>query len=323
MKIKRYLPFLIGLVLLIICFYDYDYRRINSIIQGVNYYILFPVLAFEVVNLYVRSQRLRVILNPIIRINGASIFSYYSIGSFANAALPALSGQVVRTLLFARKYKITKTSIATGAILETLFDGLCLFGLMIGISFMVKLPEWLITWKFGIGIVVISIAGLLVLVSYNNRFISRLCGRFERRIPSRIAESISSCYNSFVRALTMLKSSRHLTAVSFLSMLSWAINGVIIYLMFLAFGFSMGPWAAYLLVVVNSLAVTIVVTPGNVGTFNLACILGLSLFGVDKTQALSFSILLYVVTFIPIMLTGFAFTLKEGISLASIRNSAS
>jgi len=85
----------------------------------------------------------------------------------------------------------------------------------------------------------------------------------------------------------------------------------------------MGPWAAYLLVVVNSLAVTIVVTPGNVGTFNLACILGLSLFGVDKTQALSFSILLYVVTFIPIMLTGFAFTLKEGISLASIRNSAS
>ncbi|PJA28616.1 MAG: hypothetical protein CO189_04385, partial [candidate division Zixibacteria bacterium CG_4_9_14_3_um_filter_46_8] len=178
MKIKRYLPFLIGLVLLIICFYDYDYRRINSIIQGVNYYILFPVLAFEVVNLYVRSQRLRVILNPIIRINGASIFSYYSIGSFANAALPALSGQVVRTLLFARKYKITKTSIATGAILETLFDGLCLFGLMIGISFMVKLPEWLITWKFGIGIVVISIAGLLVLVSYNNRFISRLCGRF-------------------------------------------------------------------------------------------------------------------------------------------------
>ncbi|MBD3234520.1 MAG: flippase-like domain-containing protein [candidate division Zixibacteria bacterium] len=322
MKIKKYIPVIVGIALLIISFYDYDFNQLGEILQRINFFILIPVVLFGLANLFVRSQRLRVILNPIKRITGASIFSYYSIGSFANAALPALSGQVVRAYLFSRKYEITKTSFITGAALEVLFDGLCLFGLMVGISFMVKLPAWLIEWKLGVGIAVIGAVVLLVLVIVNHRQIALLSKLFEKKIPRQIARRISKSYNSFIAALTMLRSSRHITMVSFLSLLSWAINGIIIYLMFLAFGFTMGPWAAYVLVVVNSLAVVIVVTPGNVGTFHLACVLGLSLFGVDKTQALSFSVLLYVVTFLPMMLTGFIFTVKEGISLMGIKNRA-
>ena len=62
----------------------------------------------------------------------------------------------------------------------------------------------------------------------------------------------------------------------------------------------------------------IVITPGNLGTFNLACLFGLSLFGIGKTEAMSFSILLYAVTFLPIIVLGLAFVLKEGLSFKEL-----
>ncbi len=322
MNYKKYLPATVGIILLIICFYDYDFHQVGSILRRINYYVLLPAATFELINLYVRSQRLKVILTPVKHITGKSIFSYYSIGTFANAALPALSGQVVRVLLFSRKYKISKTSFATGAIIEILFDGLCLFGLMVGISFIVKLPAWMVHWEFWVGAVVLGCIALFTFIAFGDRKITNFSQRFEGKISNRFASKISTIYQSFSRALMMLKSSRHITTVSFLSLLSWALNGVVVYLLFLAFGFSMGPWAAYLIVAVNSLALMIVVTPGNLGTFNLACVLGLSFFGVDKTQAISFSILLYITTFLPVMLTGLIFTLKEGVSLVSLKNGA-
>ncbi|MCP4632026.1 MAG: flippase-like domain-containing protein [candidate division Zixibacteria bacterium] len=322
MNFKKYLPAAFGILLLIICFYDYDLGKVRIILQGINYYILIPVIVFEVINLYIRAQRLRVILNPIRRIGSGSIFSYYSIGSLANIALPALSGQVVRTILFSRKFKITKTSFATGTILEVLFDGICIFVMMVAISFIVKLPAWLIQWKLWVGISVLGVAFIFLLILLNQHFIAKISRRFESKLPQKISGRISASYNSFTNALAMLKSYRHLTAVSFLSLLSWAIGGVIIYLMFMAFGFNMGPWAAYLLVAVNSIAILIVVTPGNVGTFNLACALGLSLFGVDKTEAISFSVLLYVVNFLPIVFAGLLFTFREGVSLSGLKGNA-
>ncbi|MBD3169140.1 MAG: flippase-like domain-containing protein [candidate division Zixibacteria bacterium] len=322
MEYKRYIPVLVGIVLLVVCFYDYDLNRVREIFSSVNYYILIPAFIFELVNLFVRSQRLKIILNPIKKISDRSIFSYYSIGTFANVALPALSGQVVRMFLFARKYKISKTAFATGAMLEVLFDGLCLFGLMVGISFIVKFPEWMFGWRVGLGIAVMTLALLLVYITYRRSAVVHFTSRFTQKLPQSFNRKLARSYNSFTRALRMLKSYKDIFKVSFLSMLSWAIHGVIIYMMFRAVGFTLGPWAAYFLLVVNSLAIMIVVTPGNVGTFNLACALALSLFGINKTDAISFSILLYVVNFLPLIIAGLIFTIREGVSIMGLKDTA-
>ena len=56
--------------------------------------------------------------------------------------------------------------------------------------------------------------------------------------------------------------------------------------------------------IINTLMMIIPVSPGNVGTFQLASVLGLNLFGVPKTDAVSFGLILHATTLVPIAALG-------------------
>jgi hypothetical protein len=56
--------------------------------------------------------------------------------------------------------------------------------------------------------------------------------------------------------------------------------------------------------VINTLLLVIPVTPGNLGTYQVATVLGLSVFGVGKTEAVSYGIVLQATTYVPIACVG-------------------
>ncbi len=59
--------------------------------------------------------------------------------------------------------------------------------------------------------------------------------------------------------------------------------------------------------------------PGNAGVYQFFCVLGLTLFGVDKTAAAGFSLVLYSLLITPVWLIGFLFLSQSGISTKSVR----
>jgi uncharacterized membrane protein YbhN (UPF0104 family) len=59
-----------------------------------------------------------------------------------------------------------------------------------------------------------------------------------------------------------------------------------------------------------------------VGTVQYCCVIGLGFFGVARSQALSFSVIYHLCTFLPITITGFIFLLKEGYSFMELKRSA-
>jgi len=97
---------------------------------------------------------------------------------------------------------------------------------------------------------------------------------------------------------------RHLTLAFFLSVASWLGNLAVISLLLVAFDFNLPAGAALVLMIVNTVLLLLPVTPGNVGTYQVACVLGLSLFGVEKTDAVAYGMVLHVATFIPIAIIG-------------------
>jgi uncharacterized protein (TIRG00374 family) len=90
----------------------------------------------------------------------------------------------------------------------------------------------------------------------------------------------------------------------FCSVASWLGNLAIISLLLYAFGFVLPTGAALVLMIVNTLMLVIPVTPGNLGTYQVACVLGLSIFGVSKTDAVSYGLVLQATTFLPIAAMG-------------------
>ncbi len=318
LKKKRFWGSVLAIAILIFCFYDYDFKTVGRLAKEANYWLLLPMASLEILLVFVRSQRWRYIIDPIKRTDMFPMFSLYSIGAFINLSLPALTGQMARTYLLSKKERISKTSAATSIILEVLFDGFSLVGLMLLVSMVFVFPGWLTKWEVGLGVGVIAGFVLLYFISHQHESLASLAKKNLSFLSPRFYEKLKDAWYSFVAGLTMLRSTKHLAVVILFSLFSWLARGAVIFFLVKALNFSMPVWGALVVMVINSLMIMIVITPGNLGTFNLACLFGLSLFGIGKTEAMSFSILLYAVTFLPIIVLGLAFVLKEGLSFKEL-----
>jgi hypothetical protein len=113
----------------------------------------------------------------------------------------------------------------------------------------------------------------------------------------------------------MLKSWRHLIRVFLFSFIFWFARVFIVFSLLYAFQFDVPFWGAIVVLVMLSIAIMIQISPGNVGTFQFACILALSLFGVRKDAALSFSLVLHAVEMITVLALGFYSSVHSAIGL--------
>jgi hypothetical protein len=60
--------------------------------------------------------------------------------------------------------------------------------------------------------------------------------------------------------------------------------------------------------------------PANVGTYQFFCVVGLTLFGVEKTLATGFSVVVFLLLTVPLWIIGFFALSRSGMTLSTIRN---
>src|SRR5262247_3991552 len=60
--------------------------------------------------------------------------------------------------------------------------------------------------------------------------------------------------------------------------------------------------------------------PANIGSYQFFTVLGLTLFGIDKTSATGFSLIVFTLLTLPPLLIGFLALSRSGMSLAAIRD---
>jgi uncharacterized membrane protein YbhN (UPF0104 family) len=88
------------------------------------------------------------------------------------------------------------------------------------------------------------------------------------------------------------------------SLLIWSMGILVNYVVFLVLGLSLPFVAALFLLIVVQVGIAVPSVPGKLGIFQYLCILALTPFGVSKSSALSYSVLLYLVGFGPLLLLG-------------------
>lgn len=314
LKRKRFWAAVLAIALSIFIFRDFNFDRIWPIIKGINFWYLIPLSVCEFVIAFVRSQRWKFIIDAGKKVDSLSIFSTFSIGMMMNLLMPALTGQVARIFLLARKEEIKKTTAFTSVVLEVLFDALVLVGLLFVVSLFYVFPESIRSWEIIGGILVIALAVLLWRMSRHHHEAELKVKRRIELPAISLVERLTDIKNSFIVGLKMLRSRKHLYMVSGLTVLSWLLQAIMVYLLIAAFSLNITFWGAVIIMIINTVLVTIVVTPVNIGTFQLACVFALSLFHIDRQTALSFSIILHTFNYLPPLLLGWYFSIREGLS---------
>ncbi|GAB4318588.1 MAG: hypothetical protein Kow0074_07870 [Candidatus Zixiibacteriota bacterium] len=266
-----------------------------------------------------RAFRLKYILDVQHKVGFKRIFMIYNVGQLLNQMFPALTGQVGRVVLFSRTLGITKTQSFTMVMLEVLFDGITLIMLIFGSSFLIVLPGWMVRGELVILLTCALLFGFLFWYLHRGLREPNPNSWIRRRLPKRVIQEWENVRHSFHDGLHMLKSGRHLAAVVLMSLLSWIFHALMVLFLLWSFGFNFALWVAIVVLIVNTLAVMIPLTPGNIGTFQFACIVGLGFFGVDKDKALGFSLLLHAVEVAPVFILGLISSFSSHVDVSEFR----
>lgn len=300
----RLAALLAAFALLIYIFRDTDPRDIWLSLIGLDPLYLLPVLIGMIGMPLVRAVRLKYIMEPRRELPVRRVFAVYNVGQLLNIMLPALTGQVARIILFSRTLRITKTFAFTVVMLEVLFDGVVLLMTIFAASFLVVMPDWMVRGEVVVLVACLFLLGFFYLVLHRHRNAPLKEGSAGTKNPTRFAREWDNAKTSFLAGLDMLTSRRHLFLTVVLSVLSWVAHALIVLFLLRAFEFEIPFWGAIIILIVNTLAIMVPVSPGNVGTFQLACIVGLGFFGIAKDEALAFSLILHAVELVPVIALG-------------------
>jgi len=271
----------------------------------------------------VQGWRWSLILQPVapapVRTSTRSIF----VGLFANEVLPLRAGELIRCFLQARWTEIPFSVTLASALIERIFDGVVLIaGLFFSIRFLRHFP---LTGGQHRAIALISdgsIALAVLLVVCGALLAVAMFWR-EQTLDMILDARMFAWAHVFIEDLHRIGHSRFLYFSFFVSIFFFLIQVVPTYAIMQAYGFESATWTqAAVLTVLLRLASVVPQAPGNVGLFQLISTLGLTLFGLPRGMAGRFTLILWGVITLPLLIVGFIALVASGAKMGDIQREA-
>jgi len=281
--------------------------ELNAGFKEADYSYLIPIFFLSIFILFLRSYRWGIILSPLERVGQQVLFPITVVGLMAVVLLPMRAGEFVRPYLVSRRSEIGMTSAFGTIVVERTFDVLTLMLFLLLITHFTELPRWVYKTSLYVMIFFALILCFLVLLTFRRDFGLKWVGFLLKKFPDRIVRYFMGMLTSFADGLKVLPDTKRVILVVLLSILVWLIMGFCIYLLFHSFHFGLPLIAAYVVLVLTALGIMVPTAPGFLGNFHLFCIIGLALFGISKTEALSFAILLHFIQIVLVGIMGLAF----------------
>ena len=312
---------LISVALLFLAARKVEMDAFAEAVKQANYIYVLPAVLLNLSQLWLRSLRWKILLLPLKKIRIAPLFSAMMIGTMANNIFPARFGEIARAYVIGQKENIKKSACLATVFVERLIDGLAVFAILacVLIFFKEPLPVWLKrSAYFALALNSVLFISLFMARTRVNAIVGFMA-RMLRPIPDRISEKIVHFIEHFLHGLEILKDYKQIVFVLLFSILLWIPPAFAIYFILLAFGIQLPLYASFLLLVIFCLGVAVPSAPGFIGIYQFMAVIGLALFAVNRSDALSFSIVYHVANYIPATLIGLIFLFREGLTFGQIR----
>jgi uncharacterized protein (TIRG00374 family) len=319
LKNKRTWGVLIALILLGYCVKDIRLSEVQSLCTRVNYFFVIPAITAAFLFIIFRAMRWKIMVAQQSDVKWLRAVALYSAGQVLNIAMPALTGQVGRLILFSRKLALRKTFVFSTFVLEILFDALSLIFFMLATSLVFAFPQ---KYRFASILVAIFTVVILILLYLILNYQQKLEEIGRRKLAPRwpgVYITLKKSIRSFTKGITLLKSSQHVAFSMLLSLGLWVSHAFAIWFLFKSFGFHLPIPAAAAVMIINTLVLMIPITPGNAGTFEIAVSTSLVAMNIGRSDAVLFALALHLLDFLPIVTMGLTSFHFERISLREIK----
>jgi len=298
---------LISLLFLWLAFRGVDWRAAWAMIVHANAGLLLAALASVLLTTLVRAERWRWMFYPDPRrLRLPRFLAIFLIGQVINAVVPARIGEVARAYLIGEREGVSKAHALWTAVVEKVLDALCLLLFLAGLSLIVPLPAWLrqAGWTLSLGIVGVF-AALSITLAMRARFTAWLeAWSVRHRWAQRLR--LARLWQAVADSLAVMREPRLFVALAFWSVAAFLLGAATNWLAARALGLEISFTACLLLLAVLQISAVapIPTSPGRIGLFHYLCIISLAIFYVPRETALSYSLVLHAVVYLPMIVGG-------------------
>jgi glycosyltransferase 2 family protein len=300
--------------------------------EGIDLIYVLPSIGFILLSYVCRAYRWQVLLRPFKKIPVKDIYAPLMIGFMGNI-LPGRAGEFLRAYLLGKKHCITFTGAFSTIIVERLFDLIFLLMLFVWV-FVVKVdmfdPKLVFsgisvqTMLTGFGrlclMLVICLLFFMFLLAFKESWTKSFVGWLAKPLSDKWREKIFFMVGEFALGCKIITDLSALTQVIFFSALTWFLFVATYYPLYFAFDLQDKSLESLLLLTVMvCVLITILPTPGFLGSFNAGVLIALhEIRGEVEVTAVSFSMVSWAAGFMVMIGGGLFFIFKDHMSLQSL-----
>jgi glycosyltransferase 2 family protein len=313
--VPRILGYGLSIVFLVWVLRDFHVVRALRDMANADWKWVLVGMACDVTSYLAQAWRWKLLLTPFGRVRFTRAVRAVFSGLFANLVLPLRPGEFLRGYLLSGSENI-KLGLTLGSIgVERLVDLVIATASLGIVSLLVDLPSRFrrVADILGIGtLLLVTIIVALIFYLEVKLGTDDLPAEPEPQGFAGKAMSALSALHAMGTAPSFYPAVLASVLVPGFQILAlWAImHSYSLHLSFLA---------AVVVVLVINLGISLPNAPANVGSYQFFCVLGLSVFQVDKTTATGFSIFAFIALTLPLVFLGMAALVRSGLSLRTMR----
>jgi len=271
-------------------------------------------MACDVLSYGIQALRWKFLLAPFRKVRlSRSIRAVYS-GLFANLVFPLRPGEVLRSYLLSNSEGITIGRILGSVGVERFVDLVIATAALAVVSLFVELPrrfQRVADTLAIVTLVLLTIVALVILYLEIKLGSSPPPHGERRRLPGKFMAVLTD--------LHAIGTSPSFYAAVLMSLLMPFCQVLGMWAVMRSYHLPLSLLAAVVVLLIVNLGVSLPNAPANVGSYQFFCVLGLSVFDVEKSSAAGFSFFAWVALTLPLAVLGFTALLRSGMSLRSMR----
>jgi len=318
------ISFALGIVVAVLFLYlalkDTDPAAVVAGLTSSNPVYIPFVAGFLMLQFWFKAQRWHYLLAPFSNASAREVFPATVVGYLANLVFPLYLGEVARVYLLGRQLNLNYSSILATAVLERFFDFLSvLFFVGLVLAFDPLAPPEVSVAGYVSGVIsLILLAAFTAFLLWTGPLL-RLAYGMTGFLPDEARARIVRQLELGIDGLRSLTNVRTLPAIALTSLLQWGAMGMCIYLGMLGTGADVPVSAAFVVLALTVLGVTLPSSPGFFGTIQLCFTLGLAVYGVGASEAFSASLFFHLTIYVTGWAAGLYLLRRMGLDLGGLR----
>jgi uncharacterized protein (TIRG00374 family) len=314
---RQALGLLVAAACLVWVFHDVDWGALAAPMGAICWAWVVAAAGCEVFSYLCEGLRWQYLLLPVGRIRVVRAAQAIYIGLLANQVLPMRLGELVRAYVVGRWMNQPVPVVLPSALLGRLLDGMVMAIASGLVAIVVVVPPEVAKAAGVFGVLMLVLIALFAWFLIRDPRSIAEWGR--AKAGSNMTGRVRGWAGTIAAGLFEIRSPPLLVRATLATLSFLLLQATAFWLATTAYGLTLTFVDSAVVFLIVHLGTAIPSAPASVGSFQFFTVLGLALFGVDKTMAAGFSVFVFAVLTLPLFVAGVISLSRSGMTLTAVR----